>query len=77
MYNYKEQEKKSFHFVYKNSSSKDGKFYIGKHSTDNLEDGYLGSGNWVRSHINKHKSDHYLSREIIEFCNFEFLSERE
>lgn len=35
------------HFVYVTTNVKTGKFYIGKHSTKNIDDGYQGSGIWV------------------------------
>lgn len=50
------------HFIYK-TTHKNGKYYIGRHSTENLDDGYLGSGVWV-SEI-KDKSS--LTREILEY----------
>ena len=33
-----------FHFVYK-TYSPSGFYYYGRHSTTNIDDGYLGSGN--------------------------------
>lgn len=51
------------HFIYK-TTSLSGKFYIGRHSTSNIDDGYLGSGSWVRS-IKDRKS---LTREILEMA---------
>lgn len=51
-------------FVYK-TIHKNGKFYIGRHETDNINDNYLGSGTWVKSIKNKK----LLSREILEFSN--------
>lgn len=51
-------------FIYK-TTHKNGKFYIGRHQTNNLDDGYLGSGKWVTSV--KDKST--LSREIVEFSD--------
>jgi len=51
------------HFIYK-TYSKSGKFYIGRHSTRNIDDGYLGSGKWVLSIKNKDS----LSREILEYA---------
>ena len=52
-----------YHFIYKTTSNS-GKYYIGRHSTNNINDGYYGSGKWIRSL--KNKSD--LKREIIEYC---------
>ena len=47
------------------------------HSTDNLEDGYLGSGKRLRYSINKHGAENH-EREIIEFTNSrEELRDRE
>lgn len=52
------------HYIYK-TSSPSGKFYIGRHSTDNLNDNYIGSGKWVRQI--KDKSS--LTVEILEIAN--------
>lgn len=64
-----------FHYVYK-ISSPSGKFYIGRHTTSDLDDGYIGSGLWVQGIKDKSR----LKKEIIEFANsFEdlcFLEEK-
>jgi hypothetical protein len=52
------------HFIYK-TTHPNGKYYIGRHSTPNLEDGYLGSGKWVSQIKKKDK----LVREIVEFVD--------
>jgi len=52
------------HFIYK-TTHKNGKYYIGRHSTDNMDDGYIGSGKWPRSI--KDKSS--LTREILEYAD--------
>jgi hypothetical protein len=59
---------KKYHFIYKTTNLLSGKYYYGLHSTDNLEDGYLGSGRRLRYSLNKHGKDNH-KREIIEFCN--------
>lgn len=57
---------KKYHFIYKTKCVITGKFYIGMHSTDDLNDGYLGSGKRLSRSINKYgKENHY--REILEF----------
>lgn len=52
------------HFIYQ-TTSPSGKFYRGRHSTTDINDGYLGSGKWVRSIKNKSE----LRREILTFAN--------
>ena len=54
------------HFIYK-TTHKNGKYYIGRHSTNNLDDGYLGSGKWPRSIKDKSA----LTRTILEFAEDE------
>ena len=62
------RKEKKFHFIYKTTNTKTGRYYIGMHSTDNLEDGYLGSGRRLRRSVKKHGADCH-KREILEFCN--------
>ena len=52
------------HFIYK-TTHKNGKYYVGRHSTENINDGYIGSGDWPSSI--KDKST--LTREILEYAN--------
>jgi len=68
---------KKYNFLYRTTRISDGKFYIGVHSTDVLDDGYLGSGDLLKLAINKytretgnHKS-HGFSHEILRFYDTE------
>lgn len=42
-----------FHFLYKTTNTLNGKIYIGAHSTQDLNDGYLGSGKQILDAIKK------------------------
>ena len=66
-----------FHFIYKTTNLKNGKFYIGTHSTNNIEDGYLGSGKHLRNSVYYHGKENF-KREVMEFLpDRKSLKERE
>lgn len=57
-----------YHFIYRTTNIINGKFYVGMHSTNDLVDGYLGSGKRLKYSINKHgKENHKI--EILDFCD--------
>jgi len=62
------RKEKKYHFIYKTTNTVTGRYYYGMHSTDNLNDGYLGSGRRLRYSINKYSKDCH-QREIVEFCS--------
>jgi hypothetical protein len=53
------------HIVYKTTCQVTGRYYIGMHSTDVLDDGYLGSGKRLCSSVKKHGRDQH-TRIILE-----------
>jgi hypothetical protein len=55
------------HILYKTTCIPTGKFYIGMHSTKNLDDGYLGSGLILQHSINKHGRENHV-RTILAFA---------
>ena len=57
---------KKYHYLYKTTNLKNGKFYVGIHSTNDLNDGYLGSGKYLRNSIYKYGEENF-KREILEF----------
>jgi hypothetical protein len=71
------RKEKKFHYIYKIINTKNDKYYIGMHSTDSLEDNYMGSGKRIRNSIRKHGLEVH-TKEILEFSvNRESLKKRE
>lgn len=59
---------KKYHYIYKTTCKVTGKFYVGMHSSDSLDDGYLGSGK-ILGYSRKKYGDENHVREILEFCS--------
>jgi hypothetical protein len=60
------RKEKKYHFIYKTTNLINGKFYVGMHSTNDLNDGYLGSGDRLRRSIRRNGKDNF-KLEILEF----------
>lgn len=58
----------TFFILYKTTNLINGKTYIGIHKTNNLDDGYLGSGFALTEALEKYGKDNF-KREILEFCD--------
>ena len=67
--NTKGEKNKMYNYVYKLTLKSDTRYYyIGKHSTDKLEDGYLGSGKALKFYKEKYGKDCF-DKEILSFWN--------
>lgn len=69
--------KKTYHFLYKTTNLINHKYYYGIHSTKKLDDGYLGSGKYLKRSINKYGKDNFLFEIIQFFDNKEDLIKKE
>jgi len=59
-------DQRKHHIIYKTTCIITGKWYIGMHSTDDLDDGYIGSGTHLWKSINKHGKDQHVC-EVLEY----------
>jgi len=57
-----------YFLIYKTTNLIDNKIYIGQHKTNDLNDGYLGSGSILKLAISKHGRENF-KQEILKFCS--------
>lgn len=75
--------RKKYHVIYKTTCLVSHRYYIGMHSTDNLDDGYLGSGKRLWQSIRKHGKENHVyeiqeklpSREELRLREAELVNE--
>jgi group I intron endonuclease len=58
--------RRKYHIIYKTTCLITNKWYVGMHSTDDLTDGYMGSGQQLRRSIKKYGKDQHKT-EVLEF----------
>ena len=58
-------EGKKYHYVYRTINKLNGMEYIGVHSTNDMDDSYIGSGTYFRNALKKHGEQNF-EKQIIE-----------
>lgn len=66
-----------YYTIYKITNSINNKIYIGKHQTNNLDDGYMGSGKHLRRAISKHGPDKFQKEILFVFETESEMNEKE
>lgn len=66
-----------YYILYKTTCLVNNKIYIGIHITNNLNDGYLGSGNLLRKAVKKYGKENFKREILYTFDNTKELVEKE
>jgi hypothetical protein len=70
-------QRRKYHYIYKTTCKITNRYYYGMHSTDSLNDGYIGSGKRLWYSINKYGYENHSCEKLEFFKTREKLKERE
>ena len=66
-----------YFLIYKTINKINGKCYVGSHKTENLDDGYFGSGKYLKAAIKKHGLENFVREILFQFDNSEDMYAKE
>ncbi|AUE22553.1 hypothetical protein Ah1_00012 [Aeromonas phage Ah1] len=68
---------KKFNIVYCITNKIDGRKYIGVHSTNNIDDGYMGSGVEIKKDLKKLGKNNFTKEILFEYNNRDDMFKKE
>jgi hypothetical protein len=66
-----------YYTIYKTTNTLTGQFYIGQHFTQDIDDGYLGSGSLLKESIKKYGKKNFIKEILYVFDNEFEMNEKE
>tara|TARA_R110000868_G_scaffold12456_12_gene59591 strand:+ start:1502 stop:2437 length:936 start_codon:yes stop_codon:yes gene_type:complete len=68
---------KKHNYFYKITNLVNGKYYYGIHSTNNLEDGYMGGGDAIKASVKRYGKENFIKEIIVDYLTRKEASDHE
>jgi len=77
MSNVSNQPSDLYYLIYQITNNINGRIYIGKHATDNIDDGYMGSDNLIRKALKKYGKENFTKQILFMLSSKETMDLKE